>query len=504
MTIEGVKVITSKEMRRIEEKAYSQGASDIQFMENAGNAIAEIVDDYLHSRHRMLHVSLFVGKGNNGGDAYAAGIKLLEKGIAVDSFHFYPFEECSPLCRKQHERFKKAGGKVHFILKEERIHFEHDGIILDGLVGTGFHGEVQGILAHAIKEANQASIPIIAIDIPSGVNGDTGEVASAAIYAAETIYLGLPKIGFFIGDGWNHVGNLIHADFGLDKKFIDEAQEEAYLLNEEQIQHCMPRMKRNRHKYDAGYVLAISGSLEMPGAAILASAASLRSGAGIVRLFHPENMPMAGMPPEIIREVWNLDKKKRIFSEAERADAVLIGPGLGRTKEVKKLLDALLERLTLPCIIDADALYFLAEHPKWKLPEISILTPHRKEMERLLSQKLKKETDQDFHNACQDFVDKKKVTLVLKGGPTFIFHPGTVPIIVPRGDPGMATAGAGDVLTGIIAALAAQGLEARAAAAMGVYLHGVAGETASFLKTPFCMIASDITDSLPEAFSHLT
>lgn len=504
MTLEGYKVVSAKEMKRIEEKAYAEGASESHFMENAGKAIAEIAEEYLYNCHLEPHVALLIGKGNNGGDAFVAGTKLIEKGIAVSAFHFYPLEECSPLCQKQCEHFKKAGGKVHSIHTETHIPFEPRGILLDGLVGTGFHGAAEGILAHAITSANQSRLPIIAIDVPSGLNASTGEVKSVAIRAAETVYLGLPKIGFFIGEGWDHVGNLIGADFGLDKKYIDEAHEEAYLINEETVLHCMPHMKRSRHKYDAGYVLAIAGSLEMPGAAILASIATLRSGAGIVRLFHPENMPQIGMPPEVIREVWNLDKKKLIFAESERADAVLIGPGLGRTKEVKKLLSSLFERLTLPCVIDADALYFLAEHPKWKLPEISILTPHRKEMERLLTKAYKHESDTHFHEACQEFADKKDVTLVVKGGPTFIFHPGTVPIIVPRGTPGMATAGAGDVLTGIIAALAAQGVEARAAAALGVFLHAVAGEAAAFQKTPYCMIASDITDSLPEAFCQLS
>jgi ADP-dependent NAD(P)H-hydrate dehydratase / NAD(P)H-hydrate epimerase len=163
---------------------------------------------------------------------------------------------------------------------------------------------------------------------------------------------------------------------------------------------------------------------------------------------------------------------------------------------VEKMLETLLPQISLPAVLDADALYFLSEHPQQKLPEAVILTPHHKEMERLLHLELS-------FSACKRFVEEKKVTLVLKGAPTVVFHPKKEPLIIPRGDPGMATAGTGDVLTGILAGLLAQGLSPYQAAVLGVYLHGLAGEIAAIDKTSYCLIASDLIDYLPEAFSLL-
>ena len=301
----------------------------------------------------------------------------------------------------------------------------------------------------------------------------------------------MPKIGFFIGKGWDHIGELIYADFGLPKTVIAEAQAEAYLIDEEMLSTFLPPIKRSRHKYEAGYVLSIAGSFGMTGAAILSSFAALCSGAGIVRLFYPQGLEgtMVKAPLELLTESWNFDLK-RVLEEAHRAKSFLIGPGLGRTPEVQKMLANLLSQITLPCVLDADALYFLSENPQQKLPEATIFTPHHKEMERLLH------TEVSF-TACQCFVNEKKVTLVLKGAPTVIFHPQRKPLIIPRGDPGMATAGTGDVLTGILASLLAQGLDTYKAAALGVYLHALAGEIAALEKTSYCLIASDLSSTFP-------
>jgi hydroxyethylthiazole kinase-like uncharacterized protein yjeF len=487
--MQGEKVVTAQEMARVEGLACAQGASESVFMENAGKAIAARVA----ARALDKVVTLLVGKGNNGGDAYAAGAKLLEMGFTVEAIHPFPLESCSPLCQEQGERFKRAGGKPC-----AEISFPKKGVILDGLVGTGFHGKAEGVLAQAIESANRSGLPILAIDIPSGLNGDTGAVESVAICAAETIYLELPKIGFFIGKGWDHVGELVSADFGLDKSFIAQAKASAYLLDESVLPTLLPPIKRSRHKYERGYVLALAGSPGMPGSALLSSFAALRAGAGIVRLFYPEEMEIefAQAPPELIREP--LGDEKRLFIESKRASAWLIGPGLGRSKEVGKLLKKLLQKMDLPCVLDADALFFLGEHLHWPMPKKALLTPHRREMKHMLFGK------EPTLDACQRFVSEKKCTLVLKGGPTFIFHPGIEPLVITRGDPGMATAGTGDVLAGILAALLAQKLDPYQAAVLGVSLHAHAGELAAKHLTSNCLVASDLITYLPEVYSELS
>ncbi|MGE5195899.1 MAG: NAD(P)H-hydrate dehydratase, partial [Anaerolineae bacterium] len=365
--------------------------------------------------------------------------------------------------------------------------------------GTGFRGRAEGSLAKAIEKANHVKLPIIAIDIPSGVDGNTGDVGSVAINAALTVYLGLPKTGFFWGEGWNHVGLLRRADFGLPQEFVDQAKPQAHLVDSATLSNLLPPLKRNRHKYQAGYTLAFAGSVEMPGAAILSTSAAMRSGCGILRLFHPVDAASAlsFSSVEVIKEGWDLKHLARILEESRRASSLLMGPGMGRGPLVQKALKKLLSTLSLPCILDADALYFLSEHPDTILPEKTVLTPHHQEMRRLLPQKdVTRET-------CQAFVDEKKVTLVLKGAPTWIFCPSELPLIIPRGDPGMATAGTGDVLAGMIAALLAQKLGSKEAAALAVFLHALAGEIAASEKTSYCLVASDLLDYLPRAFSHL-
>jgi len=421
--IHGQKIVSAEEMRRIEKAA---GRDPAKFMDKAAQGIAHITQEFIQQLNLPKKIVLLTGKGNNAGDAYTAGALLLKKGFSVLAISSFPLKECSPLCRERHDRFIKSGGKVADLSHSDT---EGYGVILDGLVGTGFKGKASGNLAKAIEWANKSDLPILALDIPSGLNGTTGEVGSIAIDAVGTIYLGLPKIGFFIGKGWDYVGDLAGVDFGLPEKFMKEAKEEALLLDPASLH--LPLVRRSRHKYEAGYVLAIAGSPQMAGAAALATAGVLRGGAGIVRLFSIPETPSDQLLAEVIHEEYDL---KKIQAESKRAAAYLVGPGLGRTPAIETLLKQLLPTLRLPTVLDADALYFLAKNPSWKIPNHSILTPHHGEMEKLLKKK-------PTLKACQAFVEKHKTTLVLKGAPSIIFHPGKKPLVIAHGDPGMATAG---------------------------------------------------------------
>ena len=481
--IYGQKIVSAEEMQRLEKRAIAAGHSPGKFMDKAAEGIASITKEFIETLKLPKKILLLTGKGNNAGDAYTAGALLRKKGYSVTAVSAFPLKECSPLCRERHSRFIKSGGKV--VSNADAAGY---GVILDGLVGTGFKGKASGALAKAITWANNTDLPILAIDIPSGLSGTTGEAGSVAIDAVGTIYLGLPKIGFFLEKGWDLVGDLAGVDFGLPEEFIEEAKEEALLLDPTSLH--LPPLRRSRHKYEAGYVLGIAGSPQMPGAAALATAGVLRSGAGIVRLFSMPDTTTDQLLAEVIHEEVDL---KKIKEESKRAAAYFVGPGLGRTPEIEKLLKQLFASLRLPTVIDADALYFLAKNPSTKLPKQSILTPHHGEMEKLLK---KKPTLKN----CQAYVEKHKATLVLKGAPSIVFHPGKKPLVIAHGDPGMATAGSGDVLTGILAGLLAQKMTPDEAAALGVYLHARAGEIAGLNLTSYCMIASDILKYLPQAF----
>ncbi len=485
------KIVTPQEMKRIEAQTQAQGHTASQLMDVVGKKIAALCEAFIQKNKLGKVIYILAGKGNNGGDAYTTGVQLLAHHFTVVAFQLFPKETLSPLCQSRLEAFQKSGGRVAFLHNNESFSFPEKGIILDGLLGTGFHGKIEGLLADVIYKVNQTKFPILSIDIPSGLDATTGEVSSIAIKATQTVYLGFPKIGFFFKQGPEHIGTLVEVNFDLPESLIKEAQPEAFLMNETKIE--LPFIHLTQHKYERGYVLGVAGSDKMSGAAILASLGALRGGAGIVRLFYGKGMNTANLPLELICDKCDL---KKILEECTRASSLFIGPGLGRGWRVTKLLRHLLPQLLQPVVIDADALFFLAENPDTKLPFYSILTPHRKEMERLLQGK------EPTLSSCQTFANHKNVTVVLKGMPTILFHPHTKPTFIPRGDPGMATAGSGDVLTGVIAALLAQKIEPLKAAALGVYLHAVAGEFAAKSKTSYCLIASDILEALPFAFQQ--
>lgn len=494
-----MKIVTPEQMRHIEELAYKAGACEEDFMEEAGSGVGLVVHEFVEELGLERQVLLLCGKGNNAGDAYVAGIHLLHLDYHVHAYQLFPLDQCSPLCRENAQRFLLEGGLLTEV-EAEPIPYPVDGVIIDGIFGTGFNDNVPTSIAQRIEEANRSGLPIIAVDIPSGLNGQTGKADPHTIEAAQTAFLGLPKIGFFLNNGWNFVGKLRYVDFGLPLEYSEKALSDVEMLSDGMVIPLLPAVVRNRHKYQAGHVAGLAGSPQMVGAAYLATLGALRSGAGIAKLLYPAGMEplLTHAPYELVRTPYT--HAKQALELLNGASSAYIGPGLGQTDETFHLLEQILPRLRIPTVVDADALNFLAKHPV-KLPMPAIFTPHRGELERLLGPKKGTTLDAKFLKICQNFTEEHQITLVVKGGPTFIFHPGEKIYISPVGDPGMATAGAGDVLTGILAGLLAQGLSTLDAARLGVYLHGVAGEQASLEKTPYCMIASDLLDFLPLAFS---
>ncbi len=501
-----MKVVSPQQMKKVEEMAYRDGASESDFMEEAGSGIALVVHDLAEKSDIDRRVILLCGKGNNGGDAYVAGIHLLHLEYEVIAYQLFPTAASSFLCEQSRLRFLAEGGRIVDLSETKECTFPSSGIIVDGIFGTGFRGEVDPFIAEVISKANDARLPIVAIDIPSGLNGETGIVEKNAIIAQITAFLGLPKTGFFLENGWDHVGRLAYVDFGLPQQYLSAIIPELIMLTPDLMKLLLPPVKRSRHKYQAGYVVGLAGSPAMPGAAFMACTAALRSGAGVVRLLYKKGMEadLISCPYELLRESYDEKDPGAIWELMNQAGATFIGPGIGVTEEKKQLLRMILPRLKKSCVIDADALTILADLAKENLPipQDSILTPHLGEMKRLL--KINEATiSRNFLNTCSQFAESKKCTVILKGGPSFLFHP-QLPILVnARGDPGMATAGSGDVLTGLIASLLAQGLSGYDAAALGVYLHSVAGEIAAEDLTSYCMIASDIVSYFPDAFASL-
>jgi NAD(P)H-hydrate epimerase len=503
--IQLIKVVSADEMSRLEKLAYAEGASDAKFMEEAGSGAARAIIQLISKLKLCQKVTIFAGKGNNGGDGYVCATHLLQNGFHVEVFQLYSSLERSPLSKIQSDRFEKMGGKIVDIDSVQDVILPDEGVIVDALVGTGFHGGASGCLAELIRKINDCHIPVVAIDIPSGLCCSTGKVETVAICADYTLFLELPKAGFFIDKGWDFVGKLIKVSFSLPKKIVDQAQAQFLMVSQETLRDILPAIKRTRHKYEAGYVLGVAGSSSMPGAAMLSCSAALHAGAGIVRLFHPQGLDevLSCSPPELIKQSWDFSHIDVVTHSMKKARSILIGPGLGRDEKVQNMLAALIPSLSIPSVLDADALYFLSLHPACLLPKDTILTPHIEEMRRLLASFDELDANDSFFASCQKFAEKKKIVLILKGAPTFVFYRNTIPLVIPHGDPGMATAGSGDVLTGVVAALLSQNMDALEAAVLAVYLHAKSGEFAAQDKTSYCMVASDLIEYLPKAFETL-
>jgi ADP-dependent NAD(P)H-hydrate dehydratase / NAD(P)H-hydrate epimerase len=505
-----MKVISSKQMQHLEAQAYRDGASEIDFMEEAGSGIALVIHDFVEIHNLDHTIQLMCGKGNNAGDAYVAGIHLLHLDYDVVAYQLIPIDDCSRLCQSNYRRFLEEGGRVLSINHPEELVLPEKGLLVDGILGTGFSGPITDPYASIIQTMNRSGLPIISVDIPSGLNGTTGKAQpdQKSVVTTETAFLGLPKTGFFLNDGWDSVGKLRYVDFGLPKQYIDESEADFIMLTKENVAHLLPNIKRSRHKYEAGLVLALAGSPGMPGAALLSTTAALHSGAGIIRLLHPKGMEseLSSSIPELIKipyDTDDTDNLSKMIALMNKAAAVFVGPGLGRTPETFALLKKLLPEIKVPCVLDADALTLIAsgEGQSILLPEQTILTPHRGEMNLLLG--ISGETPPlttEYLNQCHEFSADKRVTIILKGGPTFILHPDEPIYISPKGDPGMATAGSGDVLTGLVAGLLAQKLTPLHAALLGCFIHGTAGEFAATELTSYCMTATDILYRFPEGF----
>lgn len=496
-----MKIVTPDQMAQLESLAFRDGASESDFMEEAGSGVALIAQELAERLNIDRHVILLCGKGNNAGDAYVAGLNLLHLDYEVTAYQLFPINECSNLCRQSHFAFMHGGGRVRDLFSHnDELSFPSSAIIIDGLFGTGFRGAIDEPVKSLIRAANQSKLPIISVDIPSGLNGKTGEVSGEAIVATITAYLGLPKMGFFLRNGWNYVGKLSFVDFGLSHEYQTQLDSDFEMISQDMMRPLMPPLKRNRHKYQAGHVVGLAGSTTLSGAALLSSLSTLCSGAGIVHLLYPKEMEheLTATPYELIKIPYKETDIDLILDLINGASATFIGPGLGTSTQTRQLIRSILPKINKPTVLDADALNIIAEEPV-KLPSQVVLTPHMGEMKRLLGI-TKAELTPKFLEQCRAYAKEKNATLVLKGGPTFIFQKGMPTLINPKGDPGMATAGSGDVLTGLIASLLAQGLAPYYAAALGVFLHGVAGEYAANDLTSYCMTASDIISFYPDAF----
>lgn len=378
-------------------------------------------------------------------------------------------------------------------------------VIVDGLLGTGLKGEVREPYATAIKVINGLHLPVVAIDIPSGLGSDTGEVHGFGVRADMTITMGLPKIGLLKPAAMDFVGRIEVADIGIPREFVEGISTDVELITAQDIKPLLPSRRRSANKGDFGHLLVIAGSEGYTGAPVMVAHAAARAGAGLVTLAVPRNIyPIvaAQCPPEVMPQPVDFEQLNPNYFA--RFDAVAIGPGLGQQAETQKMVWKVVSSCPLPMVVDADALNAMAQGVAAlkKLQKPLVLTPHPGEMGRLVGRSAK-EVQADRWGLARGFAREYGVVMVLKGAGTVVTDKSSALWINSTGNPGMAKGGMGDALTGITGALLAQGLTAFDAARAGVFLHGLAGDLASEKLGPQAMLTTDLIEHLGVAFATL-
>ena len=445
---------TADEMRAAEERFHGYPGSVPELMERAGAAVAR---EAMRAFPRARRYAVVCGGGSNGGDGRVAARVLREAG------------------REAVETEEPEG---------------HD-VVVDALFGTGFRGAPRPRQAALIERMNASGAPIVAVDLPSGVNASTGEIEGAAVTAAVTVTFHARKVGLVIAPGRFHAGRVVVADIGLEHQETDVRRASDSLLR------VVPRRAPHDSKYTAGVVLVVGGQPGMTGAAVLTATAALRADAGYVTLAVPRaSLPVVEtLALEPVKLAWDGETAlETILTAAERADAVAVGPGLGRTDEARALVRALLERLDLPVVADADALFGL--EPVERRPP-TVLTPHAGELARLLGE-TSGWVNAHRLEAARRGAERFGCVVLLKGADTIVVGPAGGPVVCDLAPPALATAGSGDVLTGVIASFLAKGLDPLTAAAAGATAHGIA---AAAVPNTVGLIASDVVAALPIALS---
>jgi hydroxyethylthiazole kinase-like uncharacterized protein yjeF len=489
-------IVDSATMRLIEDRSFATGQTVDSLMDAVGAQLCARIQGLVQKSQCSPLVLLIAGKGNNGADGYTALSLLLRQKINCLSWQVLPPSPHSILDRRKQAFIDKGGRVIDF---PELPPSDRPLLIIDGIYGAGFKGKPDPNSAKAILWANSQRGLVVSIDVPSGIDPTTGEVPGEAIFADYTMACHFPKKGCFLGQGWEHTGSVILADLPLEQQRTDLC-----LLESSDITHMLPRRHRTQNKFQAGSVVGMAGSFGMMGAASLASEAAYTVGAGYVRLLLSEMLvsEIGQLPREVVKMLLpqNVDNW---IPWLTRADSVFVGPGLGKAPETMNRLGALWPHLIMPTVVDADALFWLSTLPQeeWLVRD-KVLTPHLGEMKLLLHRQIPS-VDNDLLHRIRAVASSTQSTIVLKGAPTFIFSAGNPVLVMPRGDPGMATAGTGDVLTGMIAGFLSQKLTPPSAAVLGTWIHGVAGEVAARMKTSYGLMASSVLQTIPSAIFQL-
>jgi len=544
-----MKVVTAQEMQEIDRKTIRKfRVSSHVLMERAGVAVAKRAQELFERKKTIV----LAGGGSNGGDGLVVARELFNAQWNVKVLLLIKEDKLSPDCLLQLRIAKRMGVPVEFRtgITEKDL---HGAVVVDAMLGTGLNKDIEGAMARVLRFLNDSGSPVISVDIPSGISSDSGQVMGVAVKAAYTVTFGLPKRGHLLYPGADYTGRLFIENIGFPGDLLTSGDLKVELLEKSTLSHLVPERPKYSHKGDYGHVLIVAGSKGKTGAAFMAAKACLRTGAGLVTIGVPESL-MDVFQSRVTEEMTlplpdrgdgTLSSKSTdtiLRFLAEKADVLCIGPGIGVSDETRMLMAEIILSSRAPLVVDADGINSLSEargkgqgarEILKKAHSPVILTPHPGEMARLLSQKSsasgggsrKSETnppspsftkggqggitsrapdvEHDRINTAVNFARETGTYLILKGVPTIVAEPEGRAFINSTGNPGMATAGTGDVLTGMVSSFLAQGMNPLNSAMLGVFMHGLAGDLAAHEKGMHSLIASDIIDFLPGAFKEL-
>ncbi|MDH6535511.1 NAD(P)H-hydrate dehydratase [Parabacteroides sp. 52] len=501
-----IKIFATEQVKELDK--YTIEHEPIASIDLVERASVLFVQEFVRHFSRQSRVFVFAGPGNNGADALAIARLLADESYKVEVYLFNPSHHLSLDCDKNKERLQK---EVSVAFTEVAGPFEapqlgEQDIVIDGLFGSGLNRSLEGGFAAVVNYINESDATVVAIDIPSGLFGEDNRQNNpdAIIRADVTLTFAFPKLAFLLPENHVYVGEWKVLDIGLHPTAVEEMSTPYVQVSEEDIVSLLRPRERFAHKGNYGHALLVAGSKGKMGASLLAARACLRSGAGLLTAhipFRGEQTFQTAFPEAML----SFDPHKEYFTtvpELAPYTAVAVGPGIGQSFETAAAVERLLERFGKPLVIDADAINLLASNHDMfnKIPSNSLLTPHPKEFDRIAGES---HSDYERLQKARMFASEKNMYIVLKGAYTATCTPDGRVFFNNSGNPGMATAGSGDVLTGILLGLLSQGYEPGEAAVLGVYLHGAAGDLAAAFRSEESLIAGDITEMLGKAFKQL-
>ncbi|MGH2699160.1 MAG: NAD(P)H-hydrate dehydratase [Actinomycetota bacterium] len=496
-------LLSPREMAAADEATIASGTPGFTLMERAGRAVARAAVAVAGRRYGA-RVAVVCGKGNNGGDGFVAARVLRREGVAVRCLLLADESDYRGDAGAHLQEMTRAGVEARSF--EAELLNGRD-VIVDAIFGTGFRGRAEGRPAAAIEAINSSSARVLAVDIPSGISGDSGAAEGPAVVADLTVAIAARKLGTVLPPGAGHAGRVEVVDIG-----IDPGESSVQLPEAADVVALLPERASDAHKRTTGSVLVLAGSDGMSGAALLTTRAAARMGAGYVTLVstsyvdHAKRNVIPEAVSRIVKDRSELGPEvlEEFATDFERADVVAMGPGLGRGARQRDLIEAALSEIEVPLVLDADALNGLAEDTTLlgKRTNPTVITPHPGEMGALL-QLSAGEVQADRLGAARRAAGELGCVVLLKGPGTIVVPPEGAAIVNPTGGPELATAGTGDVLTGVIAALLGEHLEPHQAAVAGAFVHGLAGSLAGRAAGGRGVVAWDVAEALPAAVAEL-